>query len=675
MARRWRVVLVTTVLAFAAASLVIFQLTPIYSGTALIIVDPRMQNSLEPSSRLSISPADAGRVDSEVEILRSPSMLMKVVEDQKLSQESEYAPGGGLRDRLTELFDLPREHLSEAERVKRTFERFRKATTIERVRLTFLISVTVASRDPEKAAALANALAKAYIDQQVQSKLEVASGAQGALGARLAEARAALRDAETKLDALIEQNIEAVGRTSGRQELLLLRDEISAKQGEIGRLSGELTAARGVLSSRRWDEAVAQLGSAPLASLVRERTSMVSAMSGSQALTGDVDLRASLAALDDRLASETSRVVKERADAVESAMRDAQTLREKLRDAAVRTELPNDLKVRLYEMVQEATATRTIYQSLLSQAKSAETLQTIQVADSRLVSAALPPVKPSFPDIPVALGASFVLSLLAGCGLAYWRDKYVGGLSAEEQVEAALGVSAVASLPLLRMPRWGKTRPADAVVNDPFSAYSEGIRRLRFALEAIAQQSARRNRTKILVTSALPGEGKTQTAISLARSLSQAGRKVLLVDADLRRPSIAAAIGVGEEQSGLNRLTGGIVTDTLTAVTLLFAPERDLRDPVLGMAEIGKTIAEVEDAFDVVVLDTSPLLAVADAQLLVPQADLVLLVVKWQDTQLASVRATLKNLSRSAPAGPPQIAAVLNQVSGFDEPYGEYGRH
>ncbi|MEK1925538.1 MAG: AAA family ATPase, partial [Rhizobium giardinii] len=322
------------------------------------------------------------------------------------------------------------------------------------------------------------------------------------------------------------------------------------------------------------------------------------------------------------------------------------------------------------------------YQTLLSRLQELDAQASLQLPDSRVVSAALTPTLPSFPNSKLILGLSLIVSIGIGIGLAILREYFIGGFVSENQIEAVLKVplSAIAprqvsdDLHKLASP---SSSLSDLMVTAPLSLFSESVRRLRLTLDQQERKNPAPKRQDadegkiIMVSSALPAEGKSTMALSLARAYALTGKRALLIDCDLRKPSVNKHLNLEPNHDFIDylrqdrnsaTLTSLIMRDPLSNLTVLLGGRRsDVATDELVMSEkMGRILASARKHFDYVILDTPPIEPVVDGLYLSRHADMIVFVIKWASTSQSSAKRAVAALkeNKNPDAG---IVTLLNQ--------------
>lgn len=314
------------------------------------------------------------------------------------------------------------------------------------------------------------------------------------------------------------------------------------------------------------------------------------------------------------------------------------------------TQPAQDSSARLRSLEREAQATRALYETVLARFKETSEQQGLEQADARIISRADVPVSPSFPDQRLVMLLALMGSLGLGVLLAFAAEKLDAGFRSTEQLEQQLGLPTLAMIPSLASLGQKRTRPEEYLVSKPNSSFAEAVRMLRTALLLThGGQPAR----VLLVTSALPGEGKTTTALALARMTSMSGDKAVVIDADLRRPRVHSALGV-ENTQGLAELLDGKATieQVLRTVEVngrqLYYITAGQSNPnateLVRSRQMQLVLRGLAATFPLVIIDSPPVLPVADAKVLASMADKVLYVLRWRDTPREVVAHAVRQL-------------------------------
>jgi capsular exopolysaccharide synthesis family protein len=338
--------------------------------------------------------------------------------------------------------------------------------------------------------------------------------------------------------------------------------------------------------------------------------------------------------------------------------------------------IDNQVAVELRELERIAEANKVNYETFLSRARVAEDETTLLRSGAQVISAASLPETPSFPPrkIFVALGLIFGFGL--GTIGAFLRQLLVGGFTAGAQIEDLLQLPVLTSLPRmkpreLKVDRQRVSLP-HYVLKKPFSHYSEAIRALRSVIHLARVGTP----CVVQIASAMPGEGKTTVAISLAHSSAQSGARVLLIDADFRRAAasrffmMSKAKGLMDVVANPAETFGAIRKDERSGIFVLPAGPRSNRRPdILGSADTQTVLSAVRDRFDLVIVDSAPLGPVVDAALLAAYVDQVIWVVKWRSTPREAVIECLRRID----GGQKVVGVVLNMIEERRMP--RYGRN
>lgn len=662
-----------------------YSLTPRYTASSLILVDTSTKNLLDSSNIISNPNADNSRVESEVGILKSDSVLLNVVRENDLVADSEFGINLSFKDRALNWLKIPLPPAPTGEvALAKVLGSFRKATAVNRNGLTYLITVGVTSKDPAKAARLANSMSEIYIQAQIDAKVSATLANRDTVQNQVEAASAAIIENEKAFDSYITANIDRLEKQTNSLTLAALRTQLEQIKTDRASQMSRVETLQKSLRSQDYSTLVAQLQSDALNRYQSQREDLAGRIAQ---LADDnpeaVNLRAELAKIDTSLASLASREVGSLQEAVTGYDERANEVRQKIRTTFLRSNLPPEVQARIYGLQQSSEILLNQYQKLKTRLQDLDAQSALQLPDSRVVSAALVPTAPSFPNRRMMLALSLVAALGLGIGLAVLREYFIGGFISENQIEAVLKVplSAIAPRQATGDEHHKLANPtsslADLMVTAPLSLFSESVRRLRLTLD---QQERKRGLPKpqdsdegtiIMVSSALPAEGKSTMALSLARAYALTGKRTLLIDCDLRKPSVNKHLNLEPNHDFIDylrqdrssaTLTSLIMRDPLSSLTVLLGGRRsDIATDELVMSDkMGRILASARKHFDYVILDTPPVEPVVDGLYLARHADMIVFVIKWASTPQSSARQAVAALreNKSPETG---IVALLNQ--------------
>lgn len=673
--RRVRVIGVTFALTIGLALLYLTVVTPTYTASALVLVDPAQKNLLDPSQgQPGTAAADNARVDSEVEILRSDAVALAVIAGQGLIADAEFGPRLALTEKLARAVGVAHASGSAGSAMlAKTLARYRDAVTVRRRGLTYLIAVSATSQEPERAASLANAMAETYISQQIETKIATSLAARDALQAQISASHEALTRTEAAFEGFIDENIERIEAESGRAEVAALHRRLTEAEAELNGQRALRSRATRLIGVEDWRSLADALGDEALAQVEAERQALVDRLAGDPDQTGD--LGADLARIEAEIRDRSHAAVTVLSDGIGALDASAAATRAALRDELTQTDLPPDLLAGIYAVQQEAGIARSQYQTLLARLRDVEAQARMQMADSRIVSAALAPASASFPDRTLVLLAALALATGLGVSAAFLKEYYIGGVTSPVQLAELLQLPTGATIPHAPERNEGRLTIADRIVDAPLSVYAESVRKLRAVVDQVFRATTpagvvARGRI-ILVSSALSGEGKTTSALALARTYALAGKRTLLIDADLRKPSIHRHLGYEPDVGFLDYLrnpeASGLsgsfyARDPASPLALIMGAARSdvPTDQLLNSSTFEALLDQARDVYDIIIIDSPPLLPIVDARYIAHNADAVVLVVRWAATSQSDLRAAVQPL-RAAMRPEAALIPVLNQ--------------
>jgi capsular exopolysaccharide synthesis family protein len=654
--RRWRLFLAVFASVVALALAAAFLLPPQYTADTRLTIDPRPHAS-SLAGRDSMGAPDSVLVDTEIGLITSPGVARAVVQRLGLAQDPEFAAprGPGQLDRVV--------------------EKVRRHVSATREGLTYIVVIRARSSDRRKAALIANAMADQYISSSRGLRAAAAADQARALTADLGYLRKQVIDADAAVEAYraahgIVASRAADGGTVTDQQIHSLAAEYGAAVNAAAAADAAAAAARNEARTSGVESVSQVLASDSLRGLREQRAEVLRQQAQLTTIYGPehpamVRVNQQLARLNQEIKTASEGVVEGLSSDARAAEQRARVVRGELSNLEARQQQNAQAAVVADGLQRDADAKRATYNDLSRDAE--QQAQEARVGDVRAwrMSLATPPLKPSFPNKTVTLMLGILFGAAASVGAVAAAELRDNGFRSGAEAQSALDLPFLAAAPEISsanrklLPGAPERALEDAhglwdfVVRRPASAYAEAMRSVRGTLLSF-REDHRPPRT-ICVTSAVPGEGKTLTAVSLARIMAMSGDRVLLVDCDLRRTSLSrlrrTAPG-GREGADLFGVLSGetepqeaIIEDAVPGLTLLGVdqPTFTSRDVFSGPAA-RKMLERLKASYDFVIIDAPPVLAVADAWALASICDSTLLVVRHAKTPRAVVGAAVERL-------------------------------
>jgi polysaccharide biosynthesis transport protein len=652
--RNWLFIASVTAFMLLVGVIYLVRAIPLYTASTQVLLErgekpPGLDNA---GSDRRDSYSSYGYLENQIAILRSDSLLRRVV-------IKELAP-----PKASQGDEQNKDDPASAERVITDgINRLRGALAVSSSGRADVLNITITWDDPVRAAQLANGVADAYVVDQLDARLESAKRASGWLSDRLVELRGQLGDSE-----------EAVAKFRKEHGLTRSGPTVALNDQQLSDLNGKLIAARTDAAEKKarvdfladlaagkktLDSLPDSLGSASgimaalrskLVDASQREADLLARYSSSHPAVVNVeaekrDIQRSIAVETQRMAESVKSdyaFAKARLDAIQKAMD----------EATGQGALDNDDAVKLRELERTAAVNKTLFEEFLQKAKVTDEQATFRARDVRIIMPAQPGGQ-SFPNSRKVLLLALFGGLGLGVGGALAMEKLKAGFTTPREVEEALGIPVLASVRQLsksELIKEGKNVPVPFYqLHHPLSPFSESIRTLR---SSIHMSDVDQPPKVIHVTSARPGEGKTTIAVSLAISAASAGRKVVLVDADLRHPAASRFFQLEQEKGLVDLLMGATTADNILKsykdlkLTVVPAGSKSLNPPdLLGSERMKALIAHLKETFDYVVLDTPPVGPVVDSVIVENLADKTIFVVQWASTARDLVETSVQQVS------------------------------
>jgi succinoglycan biosynthesis transport protein ExoP len=663
---------------------------PRYTATATVLINQHTPDAVHintlgtQNNGQTQEGADSSTVDTQVEILKSRALASRVVDEFHLERDPEF--NGALHPPgfLAKLIKSVRGEgaaVSPALAKQREYEGVVDAVlgdlAVSRAGLSYTIDLAVTAYDPSKAAAIANAFAQRYLTEGVDSKLDAAHTANAWLDTRMAGLRQQTEAADEAVQQYRIANnlLSAEGATLTEQEISSINTQLATARAEEAEQDARLkTAERQLAAGSNGGDIGEALNSPVIQSMRAQRAQASAHLADLQARYGDkhpeiLKARRSLTDIDAQIQVEIQRVMSSLKAQSEVAHTRTQSLLATSDQTRGALQGNNRAMVRLNELQRNADAARAIYDAFLASYKQSTATEGLEQSDARIVSLAKLPTQPSKPNRKLGMMLAIAAGLACGGAAVLLTELLAKGVSTIAQVEEVFQMPALGEIPTLQstldgpLARRSRVDPVAYIAAKPLSRFAESFRNLHASI--LSSRTGRLVQI-VAITSPLPNEGKTTTALCLARTLALSGHKVILLDCDLRQRSINRAlaseprVGLLEVLNGTARLDEALIRDPDSgAIVLPLAKSAHTPRDVFGSEAMGLLLQELRNRFEIILLDTAPVLAVADTRILCPRADAVLMVMRWRRTSRAVVRAALRALT-----GDTFIAGiVLTQVN------------
>jgi len=682
--RKW------TILSFAVgiAFLLYFGLglaTPRYTAEADVRIDmPTLRYSGDSSSVIPAEQITAEAVHTEMAALGSPRLAEKAALALRLETRRDYqvcppqslmsAIGGSLI-RLLHKVPLLDCKISVTQAGKVLLDR----VTVANDKLSYIIQIKASDQDPEQAARIANGFATAYVNYQRDTKTALAEEADAWLSGQLASVQEAMVRADRAVEDYRQQHrlVDLHSDTQGAPDTATNR-HFAELNSELETVESALTEKQSTLAQMRASLSTGGVGAAGLdsvvvQSLLEKRGELAASLSQLKATLGEnhPSVQAAAAALrrnEAQTGAEISRTVSGLSGQVAALVARRDAIRAQVTKASENVSGESQARVQLEELQREAATERTLYESLFVRLKQVDAERRLELANAAIVVEATPPDHPVFPRKIMMTVGGFLAALGLGVGGSFLYELASGRFQGADQVEGEIG------LPVLGLFLRHARAPHDMVVDEPLSLETEAVHAALTQILRTPPADASRTGSagrSVLITSSLPHEGKSSFSVALGRAAALAGHSVILLDCDLRRPSVARLLwsaGIPVRRDRVAVPTGP--DGTALIETALTDPKTSMRYLTLssfftkprGLSTWTPFIdlwRQARENFDIVIIDTPPVLATSEAAELGGFADDVVMMVALQETPREAATESVRVLRR---AGIPVRGTILSKV-------------
>lgn len=710
--KRLPTVLIVFFILFSVVLVATLKQKPVYRAQVLLEIQKENPDIPTIQELYELDSVSDAYLRSQYTILGSESLVRRVIDQLGLDTLKEFNAPKWWSWRKKKNAPAPQVFATgpahaDREIYQRVLERFEDRLNINPINRSRLVAIQFDSHDPELAARVANSLAENYMQQNLEGRWAATQKAADWLSQQLLGVKARLEKSEEQLqnyarrnDLLFLETDKGPSQNVENEQVQQLQEELTKAEAQryekeaVYRVveSGDYESLPGIFENKLIQDLTERL-----AELKREYARLSTTFNADYPSVKEIQSQINeiAAAIQEQRKSAANRITNDylaavrREDLVRQALREEQ---KQMSQVAARAVQYNILK-------REVDTNKQLYEGLLQRLKEASVSASLKASNIRIVDSAEPPTKPVKPRIPLNLGVAAILGLALGICAAFVQERLDDTLKGTDDVERLLGLAAVGLIPrvpqlngnhhgvsrllehtkaLTRRENENGRKPEAAwhridMEGPQHAALVEAFRSLR---TSILLSTADHPPSSLLVSSTQPGEGKTTIASNLAIALAQIGHRVLLVDADLRSPSLHQRFGTRENQGLVSYLAGHqdwhdvVRPSGSPGLDLLFCgPIPPNPSELLSSRSMGALIRSAREQYDFIILDSAPMLALADSRILATLVSGVLLVVKNGMVPREQVKQTLSGI-RSVGAN--VIGVALNSVDPHTSGYYDY---
>ncbi|UAW98036.1 polysaccharide biosynthesis tyrosine autokinase [Halopseudomonas nanhaiensis] len=681
--RKWSIIALVAVVTMLA-TLAVMQMTPIFTAKTTMMIETK-SDQLVAFQRVDDNTRTVNEyMQTQLGLMTSRGVAERVVRELNLTEHPEFDPRQqdeplidirGMINRAKATFlgdDLSEASgaLTEAQIMDSVTRQFMSRVSVGVEGKSQLVGITVSMADRLTAAQAANELADSFIESQLEAQMEMSMSATTWMNERLTELRASLQEAEDRLQAYREQEglVDVNGvQTVSANELSLTGDRMIDARRERAEAESQWRQVQ-ASKAQGWERLAsipAVLGHPLIQQFkadqarARSKVEELSRRYGSRHPAMEA-ARSDLAAATASLKGQVEQVIAGIERNYQLAVANENSLRNSFEANKEQIQDISRKEFRVRELQRDVDSNRQLYETFMTRLRETTATQDLNSANARVVDTALPPARPSAPNAKLLILIAAFVSLIAGVAFALISDILNNTFKSTEDVEGNLNLPVLGIVPLV-------ARKQEKLVPHLFERgddlrFCEAIRTIR---TSVMLSDMSRPQKVIVVTSSVPGEGKSSVAANMAFALSQLQR-VLLIDADLRRPTLARNFDFPVGTPGLANLISGTakvedciqtVDSQLDMLTAGAVPPNPLE--LLASPRFAKFLERVKDRYDHILIDSPPTQAVSDAVLMATYSDSVIYVIKSESTSISMAK---KGVGQLLQGGASIVGVVLNQV-------------
>jgi len=680
--RRWLIATIVIVITSIVA-IYSFMAEPVYRATCQVLIEKENPKVVNVEEVLGVDATGRDYYQTQYEILKSRSLALKVIKALDLEHNPEFMPKpptliGSIISWIKGIFPSKKESRPKS-KYDRLIDAYLARLKIQPIRNSRLVNISFEAKDPALAAKVANAHAKFYIESNIERKFEASKEAVRWLKKRIKEVKKKLEEAELALQRYREKEGLASVDFEERQSIILKSlDELNtalnkAKTERIEKESLYKELIKVANNPEKIDSLPAVVENPLIQKLKAEYIKLVAEYYKMGKKYGPahpvmVRLRSEIKAIKRNIAQEVKNIAEsikvEYKIALENEQQILKAMEEKKKEAL---EL-NKKQIQYNVLKREVEVNRSLYESLLKRLKEAGVTEDLKVTNISIVDPASVPEKPVKPKKKLNIILSLITSLFLGIFLAFFLEYLDNTVKYPSEVERHFKTPLLGIIGKIEFETANPKKEELIIVTESKSHIAESFRTIRTNLSFASPDTEKKT---FIISSALPSEGKTLVSANLAVSFSQVEKKVLLLDCDLRRPRIHQIFNL-ERDEGLSEFLSGSselkVKETrfpnLKVITSGVIPPNPAE--LLASKKMRNLLEQIKEEFDMIIIDSAPILSAADSIEIVPLTNGVVMVIKAASTPIPSVQTAIDQISD---VGGKVIGCILNNVDLEKENY------
>ena len=696
---RRRILLSVTFTISLLAILYIYQLVPRYTSATQLLIGINSAKVVDIQEVLGGSMDGDSAVIGEMEVIKSRELARKLINELHLEQYEEFNPDlkkPGFFAQLnpknlipenwkeaigTEAIEVSADEKQEAH-LTHLINTFLTKLTVSQVKRSQVVSISFESINPKLAALLANKLADKYIIGQLQAKFDATKKATDWLNDQLGDLKKKVEQSELAVESYRKtHNLIEVSKGTGvsQQQLTEINSQLIVSRALRAEAEAKYQQIEAIARSGKDIDSVADVLNSPLIGSLRSQESEVQRKYSEMLVEYGprhprmIQMQAEINDIKAKIAQEIKKIAAGLRNSLEVSRAHEGSLSGSLKQIENKTAGNSQAEVELHALERESTANKALFETFLGRYKETASTQGISQADARVISFAEIPLAASFPKTNLLVIVSLLGALFSGIAVVFVLEQLNPGVRSPEQIQELFNLPTLAIVPVVTEL---KMSAHEYLTHKPQSALAESMNTLGISLSLLNPDSATKS---ILITSSVPSEGKSTLACLLAKQTASTGKKVVLIDCDLRRPTIAKYFGLDKTALGLTdylmnhdlNINDLLVTEPQSGLKILTQGHAGYVNPssLFSSHRMAALIETLKNQADLLILDSPPIMAVPDTRTLGSLVDSTVYVLNWDKTPKNVVAHGLQILRAD---GHNNLAGIVLQKVNMAQ-YGRYG--